>query len=159
MEIGAIGDLKIGLQQILEEVKKICPKGKSNPELRAQIAKAKADFKKSNESIASDSRFPMTPQRILKDVKEVIPEDAIIFTDVGWNKNGVAQEFDITLPGTIHHSSGLATMGFGPAAVLGGKLAAPDRIVWNLTGDGGSALTPPCWLPPWRRASPAPGLS
>ena len=61
VEIGAIGDLKIGLQQILEEVKKICPKGKSNPELRAQIAKAKADFKKSNESIASDSRFPMTP--------------------------------------------------------------------------------------------------
>ena len=42
VEIGAIGDLKIGLAQILEEVKKICPKGKSNPELRAQIAKAKA---------------------------------------------------------------------------------------------------------------------
>ena len=138
------GDLKIGLQQILEEVKKICPKGKSNPELRAQIAKAKADFKKSNESIASDSRFPMTPQRILKDVKEVIPEDAIIFTDVGWNKNGVAQEFDITLPGTIHHSSGLATMGFGPSAVLGGKIAAPDKIVLNLTGDGGFGINPSC---------------
>jgi len=144
VEIGAIGDLKIGLQQILEEVKKICPKGKSNPELRAQIAKAKADFKKSNESIASDSRFPMTPQRILKDVKEVIPEDAIIFTDVGWNKNGVAQEFDITLPGTIHHSSGLATMGFGPSAVLGGKIAAPDKIVLNLTGDGGFGINPSC---------------
>ena len=36
VEIGAIGDLKIGLAQILEEVKKICPKGKSNPELRAR---------------------------------------------------------------------------------------------------------------------------
>ena len=85
VEIGAVGDLKVGLAQILEEVKKICPKGKSNPELRAQIAKAKAEFKKSNEAISNDSRFPMTPQRILKDVKEVIPEDAIIFTDVGWN--------------------------------------------------------------------------
>src|SRR5699024_5448225 len=116
--IGAVGDLKLGLAQILEEVKKICPKGRSNPELRAKIAKAKADFKKSNEAISNDSRFPMTPQRILKDVKEVIPEDTIIFTDVGWNKNGVAQEFDITIPGTIHHSSGLATMGFGAAAVM-----------------------------------------
>lgn len=47
----------------------------------------------------------MTPQRILKDVKETIPEDAVIFTDVGWNKNGVAQQFDVTIPGTIHHSS------------------------------------------------------
>jgi len=78
--------------------------------LREKIAEAKAEFKKSNEAISNDSRFPMTPQRILKDVKEVIPEDAIIFTDVGWNKNGVAQEFDITIPGTIHHSSGLATI-------------------------------------------------
>ena len=142
VEIGAVGDLKIGLQQILEEVKKLCPQGKSNPELRAQIAKAKADFKKSNEAISNDPRFPMTPQRILRDVKAAIPEDAILFTDVGWNKNGVAQEFDITIPGTIHHSSGLATMGFGPAAVLGGKVAAPDRVVWNLTGDGGFGINP-----------------
>ena len=144
VEIGAIGDLKIGLAQILEEVKKICPKGKSNPELREQIAAAKAAFKASNEAISNDGRFPMTPQRILKDVKEVIPEDAIIFTDVGWNKNGVAQEFDITVPGTIHHSSGLATMGFGPSAVLGGKLAAPDKIVLTLTGDGGFGVNPTC---------------
>ena len=63
---------------------------------------------------------------------------------MGWNKNGVAQEFDITLPGSIHHSSGLATMGFGPAAVLGGKVAAPDRIVLNLTGDGGFGVNPTC---------------
>ena len=142
VEIGAVGDLKIGLKQILKEVKKICPKGRSNPELRAQIAKAKADFKKSNEAISNDPRFPMTPQRILRDVKAAIPEDTILFTDVGWNKNGVAQEFDITIPGTIHHSSGLATMGFGPSAVLGGKLAAPDRMVWNLTGDGGFGINP-----------------
>ncbi len=144
VEIGAVGDLKIGLKQILEEVKKICPEGKKNPELREQIAKAKADFKKSNEAISSDSRFPMTPQRILKDVKEVIPEDAYIFTDVGWNKNGVAQQFDITVPGTIHHSSGLATMGFGASAVLGGKVAAPDRICITLTGDGGFGVNPTC---------------
>ena len=67
-----------------------------------------------------------------------------IFTDVGWNKNGVAQQFDITVPGSIHHSSGLATMGFGASAVLGGKLAAPDRICLTLTGDGGFGVNPTC---------------
>ena len=81
---------------------------------------------------------------ILKDVKEVIPEDALIFTDVGWNKNGVAQQFDITVPGSIHHTSGLANMGFGASAVLGGKLAAPDRICITLTGDGGFGVQPSC---------------
>ena len=144
VEIGAVGDLKIGLQQILDEVKKICPEGKSNPELRTRIAEAKAEFKKSNEAISSDSRFPMTPQRILKDVKAVLPEDAHIFTDVGWNKNGVAQQFDVTVPGSIHHSSGLATMGFGASAVLGGKVAAPDKICITLTGDGGFGVNPTC---------------
>ena len=144
VEIGAIGDLKLALRQILAEAKLICPEGKSNPELREKIAKAKADFKASNVAISTDSRFPMTPQRILKDVKETIPEDAIIFTDVGWNKNGVAQQYDITVPGSIHHSSGLATMGFGASAVLGGKLAAPGRICLTLTGDGGFGVNPTC---------------
>ena len=144
VEIGAVGDLKIGLAQILDEVKKICPEGKSNPELRARIAEAKAEFKKANEAISNDGRFPMTPQRILKDVKAVLPEDAHIFTDVGWNKNGVAQQFDVTVPGSIHHSSGLATMGFGASAVLGGKVAAPDKICITLTGDGGFGVNPTC---------------
>ncbi len=144
VEIGAIGDLKIGLAQILEEAKKICPEGKKRPGLREKIAEAKAAFKASNQAISEDARFPMTPQRILRDVKAAIPEDAVIFTDVGWNKNGVAQQFDITVPGTIHHSSGLATMGFGASAVLGGKLAAPDRICLTLTGDGGFGVNPTC---------------
>ena len=144
VEIGAVADLKIALAQILDEVKKICPEGIKRPGLREQIAKAKADFKASVKDISEDSRFPMTPQRILHDVKAAIPEDAVIFTDVGWNKNGVAQQFDITVPGSIHHSSGLATMGFGASAVLGGKLAAPDRICLTLTGDGGFGVNPTC---------------
>lgn len=144
VEIGAVADLKIALQQILDEAKKLCPNGIQRAGLREEIAKAKADFKASNVDISNDDRFPMTPQRILKDVKEVIPEDAVIFTDVGWNKNGVAQQFDVTIPGTIHHSSGLATMGFGASAVLGGKLAAPEKICLTLTGDGGFGVNPTC---------------
>ena len=146
VEIGAIADAKHALKQILAAAKTLVPEGKKNPELLAAIAKNKADFKKSNEAISNDSRFPMTPQRILKDVKEAIPEDAYIFTDVGWNKNGVAQEFDVNVPGTIHHCSGLATMGFGAAAVLGGAVAArkQGRIALTLTGDGGFGAANPC---------------
>ncbi|MCR5826138.1 MAG: thiamine pyrophosphate-binding protein [Oscillospiraceae bacterium] len=144
VEIGAVADLKLALAQILDEAKKLCPNGIKREGLREKIAAAKAAFKQSNEAISTDDRFPMTPQRILRDVKATIPEDAHIFTDVGWNKNGVAQQFDITVPGTIHHSSGLATMGFGASAVLGGKLAAPDKICLTLTGDGGFGVNPTC---------------
>ena len=84
----------------------------------------------------------MTPQRILRDVKALLPENTLIFTDVGWNKNGVAQQYETTVPDTIYHPSGLATMGFGSAAILGAKLAAPDRTVVTLIGDGGFGTNP-----------------
>ena len=57
-------------------------------------------------------------------------------TDVGWNKNGVAQQYLIDVPGTFITRSGLATMGFGPAAVLGVKTARPGRAAVALIGDG-----------------------
>ena len=142
VSIGAVADLKEALKQILDEVMKLCPEGIKRPEVREKILDNRKHFKESNRAISEDGRFPMTPQRILKDVKEAIPEDAVIFTDVGWNKNGVAQQFDITIPGTIHHSSGLATMGFGASALLGGKLAAPEKAVLTLVGDGGFGINP-----------------
>jgi len=142
VEIGAIGDLKRALAQILEAAKEIKPEGINRPELRKEIADFKAGFKAENQAICDDGRFPMTPQRILKDVKNIIPEDSLIFTDVGWNKNGMAQQYDITIPGTINHPSGLATMGFGSGAILGAKLAAPDKVVLTLIGDGGFGTNP-----------------
>lgn len=142
VSIGAIGDLKEALGQILEEAKKIKPDGIQRSGLRAEILESRMKFRDSTEEIANEGRFPMTPQRILRDVKAVIPENTLIFTDVGWNKNGVAQQFPITVPGSIHHSSGLATMGFGASALLGGKLAAPDRVTITLVGDGGFGINP-----------------
>jgi thiamine pyrophosphate-dependent acetolactate synthase large subunit-like protein len=71
-----------------------------------------------------------------------VPEDGFIVTDVGWNKNGVGQQFPITVPGTFITPSGLATMGFGPSAVLGVKMAYPDRAAVSLIGDGGFSTNP-----------------
>ncbi|MBF4695788.1 thiamine pyrophosphate-binding protein [Fusibacter ferrireducens] len=140
--IGAVADPKLALEAILEAAKEIKPEGIDRPALRAEIAKNKEAFRASNVEISNDNRFPMTPQRILKDVREVFPEDGIIATDVGWNKNGMGQQFEITIPGTILHPGGLATMGFGPAAILGAKLAAPDKKVITLVGDGGFGTNP-----------------
>lgn len=142
VEVGAVADPKQALKAILEAAKELKPEGIDRPNLREEIAKYKQEFKESNKSISEDGRFPMTPQRILKDVREVFPEDGIIFTDVGWNKNGVGQQFDITKPDTIFHPGGLATMGFGSAAILGAKLAAPDKKVITLIGDGGFGTNP-----------------
>ena len=142
VSIGAVADLKSALKVLLKVAKELYPNGVKRPEIIKAIEEYKKELKESNKAIAEDSRFPMTPQRILKDVREVLPEDAIICTDVGWNKNGVGQQFDITQAGTIMHPGGLATMGFGSAALLGVKLAKPDKKVITLIGDGGFGTNP-----------------
>ncbi len=142
VEIGAVADPRLALEQILEEVKQLQPEPVKNPEIIEKISKSREAFEKENHSLKTDGRFPMTPQRILWEVKQVLPDDALIFTDVGWNKNGVAQQYATTQVDTIHHPSGLATMGFGPAAVIGAKLAAPEKVVVTLVGDGGFGTNP-----------------
>jgi acetolactate synthase-1/2/3 large subunit len=82
------------------------------------------------------------PERILAEVREALPRDAIITTDVGWNKNGVGQQFPIYEPGSILIPGGYATMGFGGAAAIGAKIAQPDRLVVALIGDGGFGQNP-----------------
>ena len=57
-----------------------------------------------NEDPALDS-VPIYPCRILKEVRELLPEDAIVVTGAGWSKNGLAQQFQVTLPQT-HFSPG-----------------------------------------------------
>jgi acetolactate synthase-1/2/3 large subunit len=84
----------------------------------------------------------MRPERILAAVRDVLPRDALITTDVGWNKNGVGQQFPILTPGSILTPGGYATMGFGAPAALGAKLACPERVVVALVGDGGFGQNP-----------------
>ena len=99
-------------------------------------------FVAGNEAMATSDAFPMMPERILADVRAVLPDDAYLTTDVGWNKNGVGQQFPIRSPGTFLTPGGFATMGFGPSAAIGAKLAAPDRSVVSLVGDGGFGQNP-----------------
>lgn len=122
--------------------REIYPDGFKRPELEARIANFRASFRESNGEVAESGAFPMMPERILADARKALPEDAIITSDVGWNKNGVGQQFDILTPGSILTPGGFATMGFGPPGAIGAKLAAPDRVVISLVGDGGFGQNP-----------------
>ncbi|MEK4628263.1 MAG: thiamine pyrophosphate-binding protein [Solibacillus sp.] len=142
VELGVVADVKESLEALLIAAKEVYPNGKRNEALKQEIAKNKREFKESNRQFETDNAFPMQPQRILADVREVIPNDAFITTDVGWNKNGVGQQFDVLTPGTILTPGGFATMGFGAPAALGAKIAHPNRVVISLVGDGGFGQNP-----------------
>ena len=141
-EIGAVADAKQALKVLNRVARELYPEGRRNTALAERIAAYRKEFKASNTEMETSDAFPMMPERILADVRAVLPRDAIITTDVGWNKNGVGQQFDIYTPGSILTPGGYATMGFGPPAAVGAKIAHPDKVVLSLVGDGGFGQNP-----------------
>jgi len=141
-EIAVVADLKRALAALTRVAKRLRPKGIRKEALIQEIAAYRESFKKQNVEMERSEAFPMMPERILAEVREVLPRDAIITTDVGWNKNGVGQQFPIYEPGSILIPGGYATMGFGGPAAIGAKIARPDRVVVALVGDGGFGQNP-----------------
>jgi acetolactate synthase I/II/III large subunit len=142
VEIGVISDIKNALGVLNRVARRLYPQPRKNEALVAEIAAVRADFQRSNAAAEASNQYPMRPERILADVRAVLPRDAYITTDVGWNKNGVGQQFPVYTTGTVLTPGGFATMGFGGAAAIGAKIAAPDRVVVSLVGDGGFGQNP-----------------
>ncbi len=139
-ELGVVADAKLALGALAAAAR-----GKNHRDrgrLREEIARGRKAFAANWDHHWSSDQYPMRPERILSELRKAVPEDGFIVTDVGWNKNGVGQQFPITVPGTFITPSGLATMGFGPSAVLGVKMAHPDRAAVALVGDGGFSTNP-----------------
>jgi acetolactate synthase-1/2/3 large subunit len=139
-ELGVIADAKVALAEL-----SAAAKGRPHtprPGLRQKITQGRKEFSELWSDEWSSDQFPLRPERILAELRKAVPEDGYIVTDVGWNKNGVAQQFRFTVPGTFITPSGLATMGFGPAAVLGVKTAQPKRAAVALIGDGAFGSNP-----------------
>jgi acetolactate synthase-1/2/3 large subunit len=141
-QIGVVADLKNALQVINAAARRLLPEGRRDDALRNEISAYRKAFVQGNSAHVVSGAYPMRPERILADVRAVLPRDAIITTDVGWNKNGVGQQFPVLTPGSILTPGGFATMGFGAPAALGAKLACPQRVVVALVGDGGFGQNP-----------------
>jgi acetolactate synthase-1/2/3 large subunit len=139
-ELGVVADARLALAAIAKAAKG--RKHSDRGRLREEIAHARKGFSDNWSGQRSSENFPMRPERILDELRKALPDDGFIVTDVGWNKNGVAQQFPINMPGTFVTPSGLATMGFGSAAVLGVKTGQPHRAAVCLIGDGGFSSNP-----------------
>ena len=139
-ELGVVADAKLALTALVDAAKSVKPRDRGT--MRATVAKGRRDFAAHWADQWTSNQFPMRPERILAELRKHVPEDGFIVTDVGWNKNGVGQQFSFPVPGTFITPSGLATMGFGPAAALGVKMGQPHRACVALIGDGGFGANP-----------------
>lgn len=77
----------------------------------------------------------LKPQYIMEKINELYP-DSIIVTEVGQNQMWAAQYFKYNEPRTFISSGGLGTMGYGFPASMGVKMGRPDKVVFDISGDG-----------------------
>ena len=143
VEIGAVADTALAVSAIADAVTTSRSVPISRDGLRETIIAARgAAFAAAREQ-GQGEEFPLRPQRILADLRAALPADAVLVTDVGWNKNGVAQCYQLPAEGRFITPGGLSTMGFGPAAAVGVQIGYPERVVVALVGDGGMSAQLP----------------
>ena len=86
---------------------------------------------------AVDPRFPIYPQRLVADIRKVMPDDGIIALDNGVYKIWFARNYRAHLPNTVLLDNALATMGAGLPSALAAQIVFPERRVMAICGDGG----------------------
>ena len=123
-----IGDIKIVLQKLIPLIEP-----KKNEEWLEKIEELK-ELTRSKNNI--DRGNELTPQFLFEKLNEFNDGSFIVTTEVGQHQMWAAQHFNYKSPRTLISSGGLGTMGFGLGAAIGVKVGNPDKIVFNIAGDG-----------------------
>jgi len=125
-----IGDVGPSLTLLADRLEHKLPRAQALLGLRDDILAHIADR-------AEESRYPPTPQRIVHDVREAVPEDGIVCLDNGMYKIWFARNYRTHVANTLLLDNALATMGAGlPSAIMAACLN-PGRRVLAVCGDGG----------------------
>ncbi|MFQ5440095.1 MAG: biosynthetic-type acetolactate synthase large subunit [Nitrosopumilaceae archaeon] len=83
----------------------------------------------------------MGAAKVLRKLRELLPHQSIVTTEVGQHQMWASLFFDVINPGTFFSSTGLGTMGWGFPAAIGAKVAKPDVAVVDIAGDGSFSMT------------------
>lgn len=138
IEMALVGELNLVLQQIIMALPAIDEKKKQEYHKIIQQRKQKEKYYQ-DEDYDSEA-VPIMPQRLIREIEDVIDESTIVTLDAGKNRLYMAHLLKAKSPGSIFSPGGIASMGWGPPAALTAKLLYPDRPVLSVSGDGGFGM-------------------
>ena len=127
VDIPCIGDAKYILKELIKLVKK-------KPNIDDWLKKINHWKEKAPLKYKEDEK--LRPQYVIEEIYNATKGEAIITTEVGQNQMWAAQYYKYTKPRTFLTSGGLGTMGYGFPAAIGAKVGKPDKIVFDIAGDG-----------------------
>ncbi len=120
-----IGEIKTVLGILNERLS-----GQSHPEWMETVKELKEKYP------LSYQQDVLTGPYVIEKIYEITKGDAIITTEVGQNQMWAAQFYKYQNPRTFLTSGGLGTMGYGLGASIGAKVGMPEKLVFNIAGDG-----------------------
>jgi acetolactate synthase-1/2/3 large subunit len=136
VDIPIVADSKKALTAIYERLMQQVKKRADSPWLQ-RVKEARQLLNPPENGEAKE----LKPKPLLQTLRKLLPEDAIVTTEVGQNQMWAALYFNALKPRTFISSGGLGTMGFGFPAAIGAKAACPQRQVVDVAGDGSFIMT------------------
>ncbi len=136
VDAAVVGDAKASMRMLLAALTQKLKKKKGTTWAK-RVKEAKEQLSPLLNEIPKD----ITPKALLTELRKLLPEDAIVTTEVGQNQMWSALYFKALKPRTFISSGGLGTMGFGFPASLGAKVACPNQPVVDIAGDGSFIMT------------------
>ncbi|MGG5822377.1 acetolactate synthase large subunit [Falsiroseomonas sp. HW251] len=125
-----VGDLGPSLELLADRVEGKLPHAGALLSLREEILNRISDR-------ATEDRWPPTPQRLVHDVRQVMPPDGILALDNGMYKIWFARNYRTYVANTVLLDNALATMGAGLPSGMMASMLHPERRVMAVCGDGG----------------------
>lgn len=139
-----VGDISDALEEIGQRIHRPASSqtgsqvgGSASPPLNEQLTEIRAEMQENYERYATDAGFPIKPQRLLYDLRQVLGAEDIVISDVGAHKMWIARHYHCEQPNTCLISNGFASMGIAIPGGVAAKLVHPNRKVVAVTGDGG----------------------
>jgi acetolactate synthase-1/2/3 large subunit len=133
VDIPIVSDVKDAVQKLLSLVEK---EDADWSVKRASWLEKIAEWEKSYPLGYTQTDDEIKPQYVVESIYRVTKGDAVIATEVGQNQMWTAQFFTFDRPRTLLTSGGLGTMGYGFPAAIGAQAAFPDKLVFDIAGDG-----------------------
>jgi acetolactate synthase-1/2/3 large subunit len=135
--VPVIGDAKSGLTELCYEIRRQQQRYLHWRRGNGKLAPPADRPRFLNAATMDSNAVPIKPQRLFRDLQDALPRDALVFIDGGANRSWAIHYWQSFHPRTFFCATGMASMGFGVAGAIGGKFAAPHRVVVSITGDGG----------------------
>ncbi|MDA0353065.1 MAG: thiamine pyrophosphate-requiring protein [Chloroflexi bacterium] len=142
IDIGLVGDTKLTLQALIDEVKSLIGGPRDSSAVAAEIATIRAAWLEEWAPLLHSDEQPLNTYRVIHEINENLDlENSMVTHDAGAPRDSIIPFFQATTPHSYIGWGKTTHLGFGIPLMIGAKMASPDKFCLNLMGDGAFGMS------------------